>query len=49
MRASTLLGLRQLRSLVTVRPATEIILSEGVEVAGMFSSDRATLASRGNL
>ena len=37
MRASTLLGLRLIRNLLTVRPAFENILSDGFDVAGMCS------------
>ena len=43
------LALSKLRSLVTVNPATENTRSEGVEVAGLQSMLRATVASRGNL
>ena len=47
--ASTLLGLWQLRSLVTVSCAIENIRSEGVDVAGLRRMPRAILARLGNL
>jgi len=36
-----LLGFKQLRNLVTVRPTIENILSEGVDVAEMLSKNLA--------
>ena len=48
MRASTFLGFRQLLTFVTVFPAVENTLSEGVDVTGILRSILATGARLGN-
>ena len=48
MRASTFLGFRQLLNFVTVFPAVENTLSEGVDVAGILRSALATGTRLGN-
>ena len=46
--ASTFFGLRQLLCWVTVFPAVEKTLSDGVDVAGMFRKAIAILHNKGN-